>query len=225
MTILVFHISYGPLTMYRASQKKLSFRICSEMPKMPKFAQNCPKWPEMPKMLRIKKKIAQNGPKCPVLPRLVFWYALLKNSERNFLLGRPVYPTHSSSPYLMQPQHCHACPVTWTKQYHTPTHIKCRFAKFLTVTTPSTQIPILYSNYVTKIWVKFPPIYLQLISYIELIQATLFTDNNISPRTRQHRPARPGVGLFRDSSIHLPLFKSWQPSSQFRLCLHQADTE
>ena len=28
---------------YRASQIKLSFRICSEMPKMPKFAQNCPK--------------------------------------------------------------------------------------------------------------------------------------------------------------------------------------
>ena len=117
----------------------------------------------------------------------------------------------------MQPQHCHACPVTWTKQYHTPTHIKCRFAKFSTVTTPSTQIPILYSNDVTKIWVKFPPIYLQLISYTELIQATLFTDNNISPRTRQHRPASACVGLFRDSSIHLPLFKSWQPSSQFRL--------
>ena len=46
-----------------------SAQNCPELPKMPKIAQNCPKCPELPRMPRIAQN-AQKYPKCPELPKM-----------------------------------------------------------------------------------------------------------------------------------------------------------
>ena len=55
-------------TLYRASQKKLSFRICPKWPDLLRIAQNVQNW------RKKLPRITQNAQNCP---RLVFWYVLL----------------------------------------------------------------------------------------------------------------------------------------------------
>ena len=66
---------------YRASQKKLSFRICPKCPDFPRIAQNAPNCPNIQNWRKKLPRITQNALNCP---RLVFGYVLLINSEKSF---------------------------------------------------------------------------------------------------------------------------------------------
>ena len=56
----------------RASQKKLSFRICPKCPDLPRNAQKCPKYPELPK----------NCPEMPKMPRIAQIRVLICPAEK-----------------------------------------------------------------------------------------------------------------------------------------------
>ena len=62
---------------------------------MPRFAQNCPGMPKIPRIAKELPRNAQNAQNCP---DLCFDMSCWKNSERKFFLGRPVH----SSKYVFR---------------------------------------------------------------------------------------------------------------------------
>ena len=56
---------------------------------MPRFAQNCIKCPELPKISRIEDKIAQNYPKCPELSQISVLICPADKFWKNVFSGTP----------------------------------------------------------------------------------------------------------------------------------------